>query len=237
MSSSSSPPVSNSFFGSGFSLTTDTDFLTTDGGIVKTLGYNFNDLQARVLDYLDRPELADQFPGWVRLFQNKMNRILRTGMQEAVITLVPDPTTNGCVLPNDFASVRAVQYGTGPIWNLEYATPEVIAREWPYASGGIPRLYTIQGTTLFPVPANSVVLTYYRGVQPYLAGVLNDWILLNHFDIYLYGTLCEAESFLKNDDRAQMWQQRASAGLTDLFDFDRNARWAPGREASLEYTP
>jgi hypothetical protein len=113
----------------------------------------------------------------------------------------------------------------------------VIARNWPYPSGGIPRLFTIKGTTLFPIPAGPVLLTYYRGVQPYLSGVLNDWVLLQHFDAYLYGTLCEAELYLKNEDRAQAWYQRSSAAIQDIMAADRDARWGKAREMSLECSP
>jgi hypothetical protein len=229
--------VQSAPYGSAFALTTDTDFLTTDGGIVKALGYDFSDLQEQVLDYLDRPELAAMFPTWVRLFQNKLNRVLRTGMQEAQVVLTPSPITGGAPLPADYAAYRAVQHGSGPIWSLEYATPDVIAKSWPYPSGGIPRLFTIKGTTLFPIPVGPVLLTYYRGVQPYLSGVLNDWVLLGHFDTYLYGTLCEAELYLKNEERALSWNQRAVAAIQDIMAADRDARWGKAREMSLECMP
>lgn len=229
--------LSSHAYGTAFALTADTDFITADGAIVKTLGGTFADLQAQVLDYLDRPELAVTFPIWIRLFQSKLNRLLRVGGSEAQAVLTPDPLTGGCSLPNDYQAWRTVRSVNAWSEPLEYATPDMLASGYMYGCAGIPRQFTIKGTTLFPMPAAPVNLTYYRGVPIYLSGVLNDWLLLAHFDLYLYGVLTEAEMFLKNDERAAMWQQQTAAALADLQSADRDARWGRSRVMSAEAMP
>ena len=43
-----------------------------------------------------------------------------------------------------------------------------------------------------------------------------NWILLNAPDIYLYGSLLEAEAFLQNDPRIQLWKQGFDQAVADL---------------------
>lgn len=226
-------------FGSAFALTADTNIITADGGIAGHPEPSFGTLSTRVLDYLDRPELADKVPMWIQAFQPKLNRLLRVGGLEAMASLVPSPITGGCALPNDYQAWRTVQYGAGGRnTELEYATPGVILDRVPYSTGGWPRLFTIKGQMLFPVPAGGpVTLTYYRGVPPYLSGLFNDWVLLNHYDVYLYGVLSEAEMFLKNDERAGYWQAQMATGLNDLIGSDQNSRWGRARVRMTGPTP
>ena len=221
-----------------FALTADTNIITADGGVVGAPDPSFGTLQTRVLDYLDRPELAPQFPWWVQAFQAKLNRLLRVAGLEALAVLTPDAVTGACTLPSDYQAWRTVQTGVGGRnSNLEYATPSVLADRTPWNAGGYPRLFTIKGQMLFPVPAGPVTLTYYRGVRPYLGNVFNDWVLLHHYDVYLYGVLSEAEMYLKNDERAGMWQAQMATGLNDLISADRDARWGRARIMLAGATP
>lgn len=198
----------------------------------------FADLRTQALDYLDRPELTDQFPLWVRLFQAKLNRLLRTGGGERQATLTPDPLTGGAALPDDYQAWRSVVPVSRPAWPLPYAAPDVLARERPCGPvGGIPRLFTIEGSTLFPAPVGQIALTYYRGVSAYVDGSTADWILIAHPDLYLYGVLTEAELYLKNDERAAMWQAQAANALADLMSADRDARWGRARVMMAGATP
>jgi hypothetical protein len=230
-------PGSSGFFGTDVALTADTDSITADGAVVKALGGSFADLQAQVLDYLDRPELVTIFPAWARLFQSKLNRLLRVGGCETQAVLTPSPITGGAALPNDYQAWRSVVAAARPSWSLEYATPDALSRDRAAWRGGLPRLFTIKGAMLFPAPVAQVVLTYYRGVPSYLSGAVNDWLLLSHFDLYLYGVLCEAEIYLKNDERAAMWEQRAANALTDLIASDRDARWGKSSVRTFGATP
>lgn len=221
-----------------FALTSDTNVITADGGVLGSPEPSFNTLIERVLDYLDRPELADKAPMWIQSFQMKLNRLLRVAGLEAAALLVPDAVTMGCTLPSDYQAWRTVQTQIGG-WtqNLQYATPTILAQRAPCPAGGTPRLFTIKGQILFPMPTGPVTLTYYRGVPGFVSGPFNDWVLLNHYDLYLYGVLTEAELYLKNDERAAMWQQQTAAALADLTQADRDARWGRAQIMMSGATP
>lgn len=221
-----------------FALTADTDIITADGGVQGSPEPSFATLTAEVLDYLDRPELSEKVPMWIRTFQSKLNRVLRVSGLEAAASLVPSQITGGAPLPADYQAWRAVQSQAGG-WtqDLEYATPTILAQRAPWPVGGTPRLFTIKGQMLFPAPSGPVLLTYYRGVKGYLTGILNDWVLLNHFDVYLYGVLAEAEKYLKNDERAATWEAQMSTSLNDLIMADRDARWGRARIKMAGWTP
>lgn len=219
-------------------LTADTNIITADGGVLGAPTPSFATLQAQVLDYLDRPELASQYPFWVTLFQAKLNRVLRISGGEKQATLTPDPVTGGASLPTDYQAWRSVQYLSGGWnWPLDYATPDTAAQYVPVPYAGSPRLFTIEGTTLFPIPSAPVVLTYYRGVPGYNSGVFNDWVLLSSPDVYLYGVLGEAERYLKNDERAASWDAQMATSVNDLITADRDARWGRAKIKMAGATP
>jgi hypothetical protein len=218
-------------------LTADTDLITADGGVLGSPAPSFAQMRDKVLDYLDRPELKDQFPFWVTLFQAKLNRVLRTAGGEKQAVLTPD-ATGAAPLPADYQAWRSVQYLSGGWnWTLDYATPDILAQEVPVPYAGNPRLFTIEGTTLFVQPSGTVTLTYYRGVPAYFDGVLNDWILIGNPDIYLYGLLAEAEKYLKNDERAATWEAQMATSLNDLIGADRDARWGRAKIKMSGWTP
>jgi len=49
-----------------------------------------------------------------------------------------------------------------------------------------------------------------------LTNATSNWLLAAHPDIYLFGTLVEAEPYLKNDERMPMWTSRLDKALTAL---------------------
>ena len=85
-------------------------------------------------------------------------------------------------------------------------------------ASGRPRYFTIFGLEmeLFPTPDAAYTLEMvYRKVIPALsANNPGNWLLANHPDAYLYGALMEAEPYMKNDARIQVW----AAGLSAVID-------------------
>jgi hypothetical protein len=71
-----------------------------------------------------------------------------------------------------------------------------------------------------PIPdaAYTVVLTGYQ-YSPYLDGVIYDqnWWTMYHSDVLLFGALVQAEMYLKNDSRIQVWKEMYNEKLGDLI--------------------
>jgi hypothetical protein len=53
-----------------------------------------------------------------------------------------------------------------------------------------------------------------------------NWLLQEHPDAYLYGTLANAEAFIGHDERIQLWLAAREAAFASIEQADRKARWA-----------
>jgi hypothetical protein len=90
---------------------------------------------------------------------------------------------------------------------------------WNSSSTSLPKYYTIVGEELhFETTPDTTyqVEMYYYAFDPLAEDNQTNWVLTDHPDIYLYGTLIEAESFLMNDPRLQIWKLGFEEALTSL---------------------
>jgi hypothetical protein len=121
-------------------------------------------------------------------------------------------------LPNDFLQGREFRLNTNPSKSLQYITPEIY-ESWNLGAG-FPKFYTIVADQLKlgPVPdgETEMEMLFYGRVPSLGTTRPTNWILLNAPDIYLYGSLLEAEAFLQNDPRIQMWKQGFDMAVADL---------------------
>jgi hypothetical protein len=184
----------------------------------------YADLQTALSDYLDDETLDARIPDFIRLFEVKAQRVLRTS--EAKNTATAPTDVNGQVsLPDDFRAVVRLSAGGRP---LDYLTAEDAELRNSYANNRQTYAYSIEGRVLTIVPASiaTVTLVYYRGV-PVLSDVNpSNWLLEAHPDAYLYGSLAEAEAFGFNDNRLATWRALASDSLAQVIGSDFGSEWA-----------
>jgi hypothetical protein len=184
----------------------------------------YADLQAAMSDYLDDETLDVRIPDFIRLFEVKAQRVLRTSDAKNTATAPTD--VNGQVtLPDDFRAVVRLSAGGRP---LDYLTAEDAELRNSYANNRQTYAYSIEGRVLTIVPASitTVTLVYYRGV-PVLSDVSpSNWLLEAHPDAYLYGSLAEAEAFGFNDNRLATWRALASDSLAQIIGSDFGTEWA-----------
>jgi hypothetical protein len=97
---------------------------------------------------------------------------------------------------------------------LEYVHPSYLQAAYPDTPSATPRVFTIEGSTLKIRPLDDTVLEfdYFEKIDA-LSGTVN-WLFSAHPDLYLFGSLAEAEMFLVNDPRAAMWKARRD----EIFD-------------------
>lgn len=166
---------------------------------------NYSALQAEIQSFLwDRADVVAKIPTFITLAEAEAKRLLRT--QQAV--LARPFTISGSIgaIPSGERAILSLTInlpqGSGT-YDLDYATPEQLA-EWSIVSPGQPRFYTIEGDRLrvLPVPDQSYTGTMrYRGVFDSLGeGVLTNWLLERHPDIYLAGALKYAKLWLIDQD-------------------------------------
>jgi len=182
-----------------------------------TLITSYTTLQTSVVDYLKRDQdtqLTAAVPGFIQLFEAKMNRVLFSRQMEQRSTTVTDTGATEpefISLPSDFQSMRRVRLSsvTGkPCLEFKSGTQ---LDEYRLSIGNVssqPRYFSIFGDEieLAPTPdaAYTIEMVYRKDIPP-LSSNSTNWLLDLAPDLYLYGALLEASPYIKDDDRIQIW--------------------------------
>lgn len=193
-------------------------------------------LQTAVLTWLARPGdtfVSPSIPDMITLFEAEATRRLKSRFAEEIASLTTTIGVATVALPSDFGELRYAKItSTNPDRPLVYMTPEQLDTIWSADERGEPVNFTIQETSLRfgPVPdaAYTVSVLYQQGVPALSASNTSNWLLTNHPDAYLFGTLVEAVAFIGDDERVVGWLARRDASFVSILSADRKARWGGG---------
>ena len=195
----------------------------------------YAELQTAVANWLDRDDLTDRIPEFIALAEAKMNRNLRISLMENVSTAITMASgTRDYDLPTGFTGMKEFHLTTSPIVALSYITPEMMNRVWAGSTKGKPQAFTLfsdDGTRkikIGPAPdsAYTTSMLYLKKIDNLSVTNTTEAMLTENPDIYLYGALMEAEPFLMNDARVQLWAtmlQQVAKDLQDRDNFDRHS--------------
>jgi len=188
----------------------------------------YSTLQTAVANWLDRDDLTDRIPEFVSLAEATFNRTLRLRAME---TTVADTTPSGSkedALPTGYLQMREIHLTTSPVVSLAYITPEIMYRIRAGSNNGKPNAYTIVGDNILfgPTPDDGYgySMTYYKSFDALADNTQTNWLILNAPDLYLYGTLLQAEPFLMNDERVPLWERGVRQVINDLQQQDDRDR-------------
>ena len=188
----------------------------------------YTELQAAVANWLDRDDLTARIPEFIALTEARFNRLLRVRSMETEADQVTTSGTRSYSLPTDYRQMRTVHLTTNPITPLSYITPEIMDRIWAGSTGGKPVSYTIKGNNIYLGPSPDSTYTirflYYKTVPALSSLVAVNDILTDSPDVYLYGCLLEAEPFLQNDARVQLWATAFQQAIADIQEQDEKDR-------------
>lgn len=189
---------------------------------------NYAELQGAIGRWLSRTDMAIVAPDLITLAETRLNRNLRVRQMETTVTQTISGPVNA--FPADWLELRG-----------EPAVDEtplrfVTSDQMQERSGGMGRyegdFYTIRGNDLVVGSriANTVELgyTYYARIPALTDAAPQNWLLTEGPDIYLYGSLLEAEPYLKNDPRMETWRALFQVALGDLQASSDKARFSGG---------
>jgi len=189
---------------------------------------SYSTLQTAVSNWLDRDDLSDRIPEFIALNEAIFNRVLRIRPMETTVTTSMVSGTKSYDLPTGYVQMREIHLDTSPITAIQYLTPEMLYRIWAGSTSGKPQAYSIIGNQIFfgpsPDSAYDYIMTYYKKFDPLSDSATTNWIILNAPDVYLYGTLLQAEPFLMNDQRIPVWERALRQALADLQEQDDKDR-------------
>lgn len=173
----------------------------------------YTDLQNDIVSWLENDELTAKVTTFISLAEFKINRELRAVEMESIATQALSAVSEFINLPTDNIKLRNLYIDNGGVpKKIPYITPIQMSLWATDANDkdGNPRAYTIIGQQVkFPgIPGNTNNAIFeYIAKEPELSVLYNsNWITNNAYDLILYGSLAEAESWLINDDRVVLWK-------------------------------
>ena len=193
------------------------------------------ELHTAVANWLNRSDLTSRIPEFIALSEASFNRNLRT--REMLVRSTASVTGQYVSLPTDFLEMLNIELtSTTPPKRLVYITSDRSDdyREKENNKTGKPSYYTIEGDSiqLLPTPdaTYTLQLNYYQDISALaaLADSGNNWLLLAHPDVYLYGTLMQASPYIMDPQSAQQWDGLLARSIQELQASDDKSRYSGG---------
>ena len=171
------------------------------------------ELKTAVANYLHRTDLTTVIPDFVVLCEANIRRDLRVRAMEQTATGTLVART--LAIPAGFLEVRRVVLGTR---EQEYVTPT----EFYEVKNAVSGHYTVLGTNFeFQSSSADYSIDYYKEFDALSASGDTNWLLTNHPDVYLFGTLAEAALYTQDDPA--MWMSKYRFAVDRVRTLERNS--------------
>ena len=177
----------------------------------------YAELKTSITDFLNRDDLTTVTPTFISLAEADMQRRVRHWRQEKRSNA--NLNSRYSDVPGDFLEV--IRFG---VTGDNNSTLEMISQSQMLDrrmqngnTSGSPRYYALTAgeIELFPSPSaiTSTELYYYSKIDALSASTASNWMLANHPDAYLYGSLVHSAPYLSDDSRITMWAALYQAAI------------------------
>jgi hypothetical protein len=185
---------------------------------------NYSDLTASVANWLHRSDLTSIIPDLVTIAEARLSSDLKARDMDVTYPMTLVAGTNTVATPTDMVELRRLQItSTDPKRTLVYLAPDQISTKYPYATVGIPEVFTVIGPNfeLAPIPdiAYSMTAIYSQRI-PSLQTNTTNWLMTKWPHAYLYATLCAAAPYLGQDQRVGLWEDAYQKAVDDINSVD-----------------
>jgi len=174
----------------------------------------YAELQTAIGDWLNRADLDQKIPDFIRLAESTLNDVLRQAdmvTQSTGITI----TSGRATLPTDALEVVYAQVGSTEDEPLEQVSPQQLTmlRRTRTRDAANPRFFAIIGRQIVvtPTPSSGTLdIDYYQRIPALTTSNTSNWLLDDAPHVYLYTSLLHATPFLMDDARYQVFQNTVS---------------------------
>lgn len=194
----------------------------------------YANLQTSIADWLNRADLTTTIPDFISLVEKELGRILKGRALTTSVDVVYD-TTGLLAVPSDFVRPRSLTLETSLYgWPIEVKPYEYVIQKQAQLINGPPRYAALVGNTftIAPTPdsdtAYTGVLIYDATVAPLSATNTTNWVLTDHPDVYLFGSLYQAAPYLKDDERIPVWEARYYKALDQIRELAQQSEFGAG---------
>lgn len=174
----------------------------------------YAELQTALGDWLNRADLDQKIPDFIRLAESTLNDVLRSADMVTQSTSIAI-TSGRATLPADALEIVYAQVASSEDEPLEQITPQQLTmlRRTRTRNAANPRFYAIVGRDIVvtPTPASgSLDLDYYQRLPVLSDSNTTNWLLTDSPHIYLYTSLLHATPFLMDDARYAVFNNTVS---------------------------
>lgn len=177
---------------------------------------DYDDLLQAAADWLNRADLTDQVPAFVRFAEAQFNRELR--VRDMMVRAYTTSANELVELPSDWLEHYSLTTADGGV--LEYMTEANSNRLKGDGMAGETFGYTVVGNAieLVPMPGADMELrmVYYARIPHLGPSEPSNWLLAKYPDVYLYSVLLQAMPYLKDDARLATWIQLRAAMIESM---------------------
>lgn len=185
---------------------------------------DYASLKSTVLDWLARQDISDNiFESFVTIVEQTISAELKSFDTEKLFVAPALELTElgflGASLPKDFREARVVMYANNPIYYVEpqkfMQTPQ--STGFTIVGGKILVGAGVQGT-------GSLSVVYYTRVPHINLNNLTNAIIEKYPNIYIFGCLREAYSYISDSEKASLMDTRLQRALEEArVDADTSA--------------
>lgn len=189
----------------------------------------FATLKTAVADTLNRDDLTTVVPHFVQYAHAQFNRKIRSHRQITRASLTIN--TQFEALPSDWLETIRITIDASPIRVLTQISMDDLTQYRTASDDATdaPIYYAHNGTDieLYPTPSTSYTgqITYYAKIPALSAAGDTNWLLDNHPDVYLYGSLVHSAPYLKDDARLAVWSALMGQGMAEIEEESLAARF------------
>lgn len=195
----------------------------------------YGGLKTSVAAWLARADLTSLVPDFITLAHKQITRELRGHLRGQTRSTAFSITGEYVAAPADFLELVSLRItSTTPDYALAFIDNDT-GTDMYGGIAGAPRFVTLTGATgsnteyfrFSPPPDATYTATieYYASLTFFASDGATNWILTDHPDVYLYGSLAQASAYLFDDPRAVGWRDQFMMSLESLKRAGRKARW------------
>lgn len=172
----------------------------------------YANMKTEVAEWLNREGFASMTTKVDTFLGMAQRKIFRECDLHALEDTATDTTAN-LVLPSDFMRTKLLYFVNGSgVRQVTGGSFANVIRLRASGSTSCPQKYSIQGTSLElgpePDQEYTYYLLYYKSLPLLSDANTTNWFTDNAPELILFATLVEASLYLKDDNRAQIWQAR-----------------------------
>lgn len=189
----------------------------------------YAELKTAAALYLNRTDLTDQIPLFIRLAELRIYRDLRIRAMEA--TLSAAIAAGVVAVPTGYVEMKNARIDGSPSTPLERKDAEFIYHRYPTRSAdGTPRYFAREAENFIfgPYPDSNYTVkgTYYKKLAALSGTNTTNWFITDAPDLLLFGTLLQAMPYLENDPRMETWGNMYAAAKDRVQREDDNEEFS-----------